>query len=149
FRGSTVVGRWQVSDASMLVTGTYLTGLSGERIELLTNGTQRFYGAAGVDYAEIANDGGVLRFRSRPDDFGRRSWVDFDPTAFRVRYGTTTESRSRLDIGLTYSVLNAPVTGIRVLSQFLPDDGTEARFHFVFANAAGDINDSVLHYVRN
>jgi glycosyl hydrolase family 16 len=147
FRGGTVVGRWQVSDATMLVTGTYLTGLSGERIELHQNGTQRFYGATGVEYAEIANDGGVLRFRSRPDAFGRRSWVDFDPTAFRVRYGTTTESRSRLDVGLTYSVLNAPVTGIRVLSQFTPDDFTESRFHFVFANAAGDINDSVLHYV--
>jgi chondroitinase B-like protein/glycosyl hydrolase family 16 len=149
FRGGTVVGRWQVSDATMLVTGTYLTGLSGERIELHQNGTQRFYGTAGVDFAEIANDGGVLRFRSRPDAFGRRSWVDFDPTAFRVRYGTTTESRSRLDIGLTYSVLNAPVTGIRVLSQYIPDDATENRFHFVIADANGDINNSTIHYRAN
>jgi hypothetical protein len=149
FRGGTVVGRWQVSDATMLVTGTYLTGLSGERIELLQNGTQRFYGATGVDYAEIANDGGIVRFRSRPDAFGRRSSVDFDPTRFAVRYGTSTESRSRFDVGLTYTVMNAPVTGIRVLSQFVPDDATSSRFHFVFANAAGDINDSVLHYIRN
>jgi hypothetical protein len=149
FQGNTVVGNWQVADASMLVTGTYLSGLNGERIQLLPNGTQRFYGAAGVDYAEIANDGGVLRFRSRPDSFGRRSWVDFDPTGLHIRYGTTSESRAKADFGLTYSVINAPVTGIRVLSQFAPDDGTASRFHFVFANASGDINDSVLHYVLN
>ncbi len=148
-QGGTVVGRWQVSDASMLVTGTYLSGLTGARINLLPNGTQRFYGDVGVEYAEIINDGAILRFRSRPDSFGRRSWVDFDPTGLNIRYGTPTESRAQANFGLTYSVLNAPVTGIRVLSQFAPHDGTAPRFHFVFANASGDINDSVIHYVRN
>jgi Glycosyl hydrolases family 16 len=148
-QGGTVVGRWQVSDASMLVTGTYLSGLTGARINLLPNGTQRFYGDAGVDYAEIVNDGAVLRFRSRPDSAGRRSWVDFDPTGLNIRYGTPGESRAQANFGLTYSVLNAPVTGIRILSQFPPHDATAPRFHFVFADANGDINDSVIHYVRN
>ena len=148
-RGNTVVGRWQVADASMLVTGTYLSGLTGERIEIHPNGTMRIYGATGVEYGELANVGGIWRATSRPDPNGRRSAVDFDPTGFRATYGTSTVVRSRFDVGLTYSVMNAPVTGIRVLSHLTPDDGSASRFHFVFANASGDINDTVLHYVLN
>lgn len=147
FRGNTVVGRWQVSDASMLVTGTYLSGLEGSRIEIHPNGTLRIYDDVGVDYGELANEGGIWRAISRPDANGRRSRVDFDPTGLRARYGTNSQVRSQLDVGLTYGVLNAPVTGIRVWSHLDPDDGTESRFHWVFANANGDINNSTLHYV--
>jgi hypothetical protein len=149
YRNNTVVGRWQVSDASMLVTGNFLTDLEGERLELLSNGTMRIYGATGVDYGELANEGGIWRAISRPDANGRRSRIDFDPTGLRARYGTSTQVRSQLDVGLTYAVLNAPVTGIRIWSHLAPDDGTASRFHFVIANAAGDLNDTVLHYQRN
>ena len=147
YAGNTVVGRWQVSDASMLVTGTYLSGLNGERINILPDGTMHIFGAVGVDSAKIRNDGGIVRMESRADSAGRRSFVDFDPTGLNVKYGSPTQVRSMLNVGLTYGVLNAPVTGIRVWRQYTPTDNSEPRFHFVMANASGDINDSVLHYV--
>lgn len=148
FQSGTVVGHWQVSDASVLVTGTYRSGLTGERINILPSGTIRIYGATGVDYGELANAAGAWVATSRPDSFGRRSRIDFAPEGLTIRYGTGgAGTRTTASFGLTYGVLNAPVTGIRVLTQFAPDDGTQNRFHFVHANANGDINDSTLHYV--
>jgi len=45
-----------VATATMLVTGTYQSGLSGERINILPDGTQRFYGPTGTAYCEFRNE---------------------------------------------------------------------------------------------
>jgi hypothetical protein len=149
YQGNTVVGRWQVADASMLVTGTYLSGLSGERINILPDGSFRMYGAAGIDYASIENAGGVVRMRSRADSAGRRAYVDYDPTGFRAYYGTVGgQIRSLFYCEQTYGVINAPVTGIRIYRHIAPTDGTTPRMHFVTSTATGDDSASIVHYER-
>lgn len=132
-----------------LLTGTFRTGLVGERINVLPNGTLRIFGASGTDYGEIANEGGSWRARSRADAAGNRSVIYFSPSNLTVVYGNSSTVYSRFDSGITYGVLNAPVTGVRVWTQHTPTDGTANRFHFVHATNSGDINDSVMHYVLN
>jgi hypothetical protein len=151
--GTTLFAELNLGTETMLMTGTYRSGLTGERIHMLPDGTLRIWGSSGTDYGQLINDGGIWSGISRVDGSGRRSRVDFAPDGLHIKYGTisqagvVTQTRSQADFGLTYTVLNAPVTGIRVWTQFAPNDGTENRFHFVFANANGDINDSTLHYV--
>jgi hypothetical protein len=153
--GTTLFAELDLASETMLVEGEYRTGLTGERLRLLRDGTMRIYGSSGTDYGELANEGGVWRARSRADANGRRSQIDFDPTGMRVRYGTATltgsmtQTRTQLDVGLTYGVINAPVTGVRVWTQYSPSDGTQNRFHFVTANSGGDIERGTLHYRLN
>lgn len=68
--GTTKVAELNITGETMLMTGTYQSGLSGERIYLLTDGTQRFYGPSGTDFCEIRNEAAsgpqaepFLRFR--------------------------------------------------------------------------------------
>jgi hypothetical protein len=153
--GTTLFAELNLATETMLMTGTYRSGLTNERIFILPDGTLRIWGSAGADYGQLVNDGGMWSGISRADGSGRRSRVDFAPDGLHIKYGTisqtgvVTQTRSQADFGLTYTVLNAPVTGIRVWTQFAPSDGTENRFHFVHADSSGDISDSVLHYVRN
>lgn len=132
---------------NLTATGKWTTGFSGERVEILTDGTQRFYGT-GSDYAEIRNEVGILRFLSRADGSGRRSWIDFDPTGLNVYYGTVGGTiRSSFSSGQLYGILTAPVLGARVDTRF--NDGSSNRFFFVHSNnglPSGDYGDSVLHY---
>lgn len=132
-----------------LMTGTYRSGLVGERINILPDGTLRIFGASGTDYGEIANEGGAWRARSRADAAGNRSVIYFNPSNLTAVYGNSSTVYSRFDTGITYGVFNAPVTGIRVWTQHAPTDGTENRFHMVHATSSGDLNDTVLHYIRN
>lgn len=144
--GSTLWAELNVTTETMLVTGTIQTGLTGARIRILPDGTQRFYGSTGTDYAEIYNDSAVLRFRSRADGSGRRSYVNFDPTGFQATYTDPGGNISQFDLGLTYGVINSPVPGIRIWRQYAPGDGTQNRFHFVMASDTGDDANSVIHY---
>ncbi|MGH8967911.1 MAG: hypothetical protein ACRDXB_21675, partial [Actinomycetes bacterium] len=153
--GTTLFAELNLATETMLMTGTYRSGLTNERIYIQSDGTLRIWGSSGADYGQLINDGGMWSGISRADGTGRRSRVDFAPDGLHIKYGTisqtgvVTQTRSQADFGLTYTVLNAPVTGIRVWTQFAPSDGTSNRFHFVHANSSGDIADSVLHYVRN
>lgn len=144
---STLFAELNIPTASMLVTGEFRTGLSGERLQLLQDGTMRWYPAAGSDYAEMYNDGAVLRFRSRPDSSNRRSYVHMNPAGFQCTYTTSAGANiSQFDLGITYGVINAPVTGIRLYRQTTPADGTQTRFHMLMASASGDDSASVIHY---
>lgn len=148
--GTTPFAQLNIATRTMLVQGEYRSGTSGERIRILSDGTQRIYGASGTDFGELANDGGAWVATSRADGSGRRSTVRFEPSQLVVQYGTPGGTvRSQLVCGLTYAVMAAPVCGIRILANINPTDGTENRFHFV-ASTTGDpdddIGDSVLHY---
>lgn len=145
--GTTKVAELNITGETMLMTGTYQSGISGERINLLPDGTMRVYGASGSDYAQIANDGGIVHFTSRADGSGRRSYVNFDPDGFSAQYGSSVSSWiSRFDLGLTYGVINSPVCGIRIYRNVSPADGSANRFHMLTANGVGsDDGNSVLH----
>jgi hypothetical protein len=89
---------------------------------------------------------------SRADLSGHRSRIDFATDGLHIKYGSISQTgvvsqvRTQADFGLTYGVINAPVTGIRVWTQFAPSDGTANRFHMVTADSGGDIDRSVLHF---
>jgi hypothetical protein len=146
----TMTVRLQTSDGSALVTGTYQSGLTGERVNILPDGTFRIYPSTGTDYAQMSNTGGTFRFRSIADGSGRRSYVDLLTTGLTTYYQQSDGSvRSRFFQNSTYSVLEAPVTGIRVYNGLTPTDGSTKRFHFVFTtttDSSGDIGTSALHY---
>lgn len=137
----------------LTAVGTYRSGITGERVEILPDGTMRMYGATGTDYAQMANDGGIVRFQSRADASNRRTFTELNPSGFAAYYGTTagayTSARSGLDTGATYTVVRAPVCGSRVLTQFTPDDSTDHRVFIVFANASGDLGPSVWHFMND
>lgn len=145
--GNVLFAELNVATETMLVTGKIRTGLPGvERIEALQDGTLRFYPPSGTDYASLNNNGGVLQMTSMADGSGRRAYGFYNPSGFTFAYGTSSVYRSRLDVGLTYAVMAAPVTGIRIYDNLAPADGTDNRFHLLAANASGDINGSVWHY---
>lgn len=77
--GTTLVAQLNITGETMLMTGTYQSGLTGERIHLLTDGTMRFWGPSGTDFCEIRNEAAsgpqaepFLRFRG----FGNNSTTD-------------------------------------------------------------------------
>ncbi|RTL65901.1 MAG: hypothetical protein EKK42_20360 [Pseudonocardiaceae bacterium] len=146
----TIFAQLNIAASTILVTGTYQSGLTGERINILPDGTMRIYGASGTDYAQMANAGGIVRFRSRADTNSRRSFVDLNPSGMSVYYGIEGGATySGLECGRTFGVIRAPVLGARVLSQYAAEDGTGNRFFFtVSTNGApsGDQGPSVLHY---
>lgn len=61
--GSTLIGEWRTSDGSMLVTGTYRSALSGERIHIDPDGSLRFYPASGTNYSRIMNESNDIVWR--------------------------------------------------------------------------------------
>lgn len=148
--GTTKFAELAIAAETMTVTGTYQSGLSGERIRILPDGTFQLYGATTADYAEIANVGGIVRMRSRADPNGRRSYVDFDPTGLSAYYGVAGGTvRSSFLTGLTYGVLTAGAVGFRVDRRFAPSDGTDWRVFLTNSTngtPSGDVGASVLHY---
>lgn len=146
--GTTVFAELDVATETMLMTGTYLSALTAERIRLDPDGSIRWYGASGSDYASIANNGANLLFQSRADGSGRRSYIEFTGSGLSVSWGTSSTRYSGLDSGRTFGVIRAPVTGARVLTQHTTGDGTEHRWFIVQSDSGGDIGQSVMHVMR-
>jgi hypothetical protein len=76
YQGNTVVGRWQVADASMLVTGTYLSALTGKRINILPTGTIIMYPPAGTNFGFIENLDGDIRISGQVNQDQRAGYSD-------------------------------------------------------------------------
>jgi hypothetical protein len=136
------------ANQTITAVGTFRTGLTGERLWIERDGSARWYGAQGTDYAALLNEDGILRAKSRAHTSGRRSVVDFNPNGVKAWYGMPGAERSKLDLGMTYGVITAPVTGVRLWRHIAPDDGTTPRWHFVTATASGDDAESIVHMER-
>lgn len=142
--------RLQTSDGSALVTGTYQSGLSGTRINILPDGSQRFYGSSGTDYGSIVNSGGVIVFTSMQDpSTGRRSRIEFNPSGLNAIYAQGSTLYSQANFGRTFGTIGAPVVGFRVYANLGAEDGTANRVFFVSSNnggPSGDLGNSVVHW---
>lgn len=85
YRGSTLVGEWRTSDGSMLVTGTYRSGLSGQRIHIDPDGTMSFYATAGANPSRIVNEGNDVVWRG-PLTSGRSGRLNVNTLGVGLNY---------------------------------------------------------------
>jgi hypothetical protein len=147
YRGSTVVGRWQVSDASVLVTGTYLSGITGRRINILPSGTMFFYPDAGVNYGFLENANGDLRLSGQVNTNNLAGYVTIDETRAALTYGTSDFSpRTRFQVDPIATAAWAPIISNRVdLTRGNPD-ALGARAFWLTFDGAGDVGPSILHW---
>ncbi|QJY46648.1 hypothetical protein [Pseudonocardia broussonetiae] len=151
YSGSTVVGRWQTSDASMLMTGTYMSALSGERINILPDGTQRFYPASGSNYSQINNFGNDLMIRGILDGNGRSGRMNVNALGAGMNFSAESEIpsdlRSEMVVFDRRARVTAPLINFEVNGKLTPPDGSFRRIAFSQTNSSGvQIASSVLEY---
>ena len=96
YQGSTVIGNWRVADASMLVTGTYQSALSGERINIFPDGTLRFYPESGTNYSQMSTVGAEVIWRGPVDSNGRSGRLNVNALGIGMNYSAESEIPSRL-----------------------------------------------------
>ena len=116
----------------------------------MPDGTLRFYGAAGIDYGEMANVGASIHWTSRKDPAGRYARVFLNPTGFVADYGTPARRIVGLSADGNYAGLAGSGTSSRIFRDIPPGDGFENRHFFVSTagteNPIGDDGPSVLYY---
>ena len=96
YQGATVVGNWNVSDASITVTGTYRSELLGERIEIHPDGTLRFYPQSGINYSQMSNVGAEVIWRGPIAADGRSGRVNVNALGVGLNYSAESEIPDRL-----------------------------------------------------
>jgi hypothetical protein len=146
YRGATVVGRWQVADASVLVTGTYQSGLSGRRINILPSGTMFFYPNAGSNYGFLENSNGDLRLSGQVNTSNYAGYVVIDETRAALTFGLSDFTpRTRFQTDPLACASWAPIISQRVDRRFGDPDGLGARWLFTNFDNSGDIGTSIVH----
>lgn len=151
FMGSTVVGRWQTSDASMLMTGTYQSALSGARINIFPDGTLRFYPSSGTNYSQIANFGNDIVWRGPTDVNGRSGRVNVNVLGVGINFSNEADVPNNLRAEVAVfdrkARITSPLLDIEIDGKFSPPDGTFRRVAFSQTNSSGvRIASSVLEY---
>jgi hypothetical protein len=96
YRGTAVVGDWNVSSGNIMVTGTYQSALSGARINIFPDGTLRFYPTSGINYSQMSNVGSDVVWRGPVDSNGRSGRVNVNVTGVGMNYSAESEIPSRL-----------------------------------------------------
>src|SRR5690606_14073965 len=66
YKGSSIVGDWKVSDGTILITGTYRSGTTGQRINIDPDGTMSFYASSGANPSRTQNQGNHIVWRAPP-----------------------------------------------------------------------------------
>ena len=141
YMGSTIVGRWQTSDASMLMTGTYQSALSGERINIFPDGTMRFYPASGTNYSQIANFGNDLVMRGVMDSNGRSGRVNINAQGAGINFSAESEIPSNLRSEMVVfdrrTRITAPFQALELNGKLASPVGGERRIQFSETNSSG------------
>jgi hypothetical protein len=148
YQGNTVVGRWQVSDASMLVTGTYLSALSGRRINILPSGTMLFYPSAGTNFGFIENLDGDLRMSGQFNQDQRAGYLLIDETRAALTYSqiaTYNKPRARFQVDPIAAASWAPIISARIDRSLGQPDSLGPRWLYTNFSASGDIGTSIVH----
>lgn len=144
-----VFAKLNIPANTILVTGTYQSALSGERINILVDGTLRFYPSVGTNYSRIANEGNDVVWRGPLDGNQRSGRVNVNTTGVGINFSAETELtslRSEVAVQDRMARVTAPVVIIRVDGRFSPPSGNR-RFTFVQTNSSGvDVGASVLNY---
>lgn len=141
YMGSTIVGRWQTSDASMLMTGTYQSALSGERINIFPDGTMRFYPVSGTNYSQLANFGNDLVMRGVMDGNSRSGRLNVNAQGAGMNFSAESEIPSDLRAEMAVfdrrARTTAPLISIVLDGKLSPADGTGRRVQFSQTNSSG------------
>lgn len=130
---------------NLTAIGKWTTGTSGERVEILTDGTMRFYQSTGSNYSYIANNGTELAFRG-PSSGGDSGHLRLHGSYVAINWGPLS--------GQADASFSADAAGIQQWGRLLgmryeqryPGDGTQPRI-FMLATATNgtDIGSSVIH----
>lgn len=151
YQSTTVVGNWKTSDASILMTGTYQSALSGERINILPDGSMRFYPAAGSNYSQLTNFGNDLMLRGIQDSNSRSGRININQLGAGMNFSAESEIPnlllSEVAVFDRFAKVVAPWIQFQVNGRYAPADGSFRRLQFTQSNSSGVIlAQSVLEY---
>jgi hypothetical protein len=96
YRGTTVVGDWNVASGNITVTGTYQSALTGERINIFPDGTLRFYPQSGTNYSQMSTVGAEVIWRGPLDPNGRSGRLNVNALGVGMNYSAESEIPNRL-----------------------------------------------------
>jgi hypothetical protein len=154
FRGTDVVGRWQTTDASMLMTGVFQTGLTGERLMMFTDGTLRFYPVAGTNYSQISNFGNDVVWRGPLDANGRSGRFNVNVLGCGMNFSAETEIPNNLRSEVVCFDrrirTRAPFTSFEIDGRLSTPANDQRRIQFSQLNSSGAlITQSIVQYVMS
>lgn len=144
---SVLFAELNIPSASMLVTGEFRTGLSGERVHMLMDGTMRFYPSAGSNYSLLANNGNELYLRGPTNGSGQSGQSFYWSSGVGLAFGTYPAGlNSRLSVG-DRLISQQGVLLVNVLDgRFSQLDSQGHRVLWKATNSSGnDIGNSYLH----
>jgi hypothetical protein len=154
YRGAALVGEWKVSDGSMLVTGTYRSALSGERIHIETDGTLRFYPPSGTNYSRIANEGNDIVWRGPLDGNGYSGRVNVNMLGPGMNFSK--EENLLRTITSEFVIFDrrmrqtAPFINLNVDGRRTNPVGGKRRVQFDTTNSSGDLmGTSFVNYATS
>lgn len=141
YRGSTVVGSWNVTDGSMLITGTWRTGLTGERAEGHPDGSVRWYPQSGSNYSQIANFGNDVVWRGPLDTAGRSGRINVNALGVGLNFSAESEIPSNLRAEIAVfdrrARITSPFAAFEVNGKLDNPAGGPRRFQFSQTSASG------------
>jgi hypothetical protein len=138
-------------DGSALITGTYQSGLVGERINIFPDGTLRFYPAAGANYSQIANFSNDVVWRGPLDGNGRSGRFNVNVLGCGMNFSNESEIPNNLRAEIVVFDRNAritsPLTHFQVDGKLTTPTGERRGVLFSHTNSSGaPIGASFLYY---
>lgn len=141
YQGANVVGAWNVADASMLVTGTYQSALSGERINIFPDGTLRFYPQSGTNYSQMSTVGAEVIWRGPINADGRSGRLNVNALGVGLNYSAESEIPNNLRAEVVVldrrARITSPFIAFEVNGKLSPSDGSRRRVQFYETSSSG------------
>lgn len=141
YRGSQVVGNWNVADGSITVTGTYQSALSGERINIFPDGTLRFYPSSGTNYSQMSTVGAEVIWRGPMNSDGRSGRLNVNALGVGMNYSAESEIPNNLRAEMVVfdrrARITAPFIAFEVNGKLTPTDGSRRRVQFYETSSSG------------
>jgi hypothetical protein len=143
YRGSMVVGDWNVTSGNMLVTGTYQSALSGERINIFTDGTLRFYPQSGINYSQISNVGNDVVWRGPLDGSGRSGRINVNGLGVGINFSAESEIPNNLRAEIAVfdrrARITSPFIAFEVNGKLSTSDNSTRRVQFYQTSSSGSV----------
>ncbi|GAA0897691.1 hypothetical protein [Pseudonocardia zijingensis] len=140
YRDGNVVGNWDATDGSLLITGTYRSGLSGQRIHIDPDGTMSFFATAGANPSRIVNEGNDIVWRG-PLTSGKSGRLNVNTLGVGLNYsneGNLLDSiTSEIVLFDRRSRITAPLVALEVTQKFDSPTGNN-RLQFSMLDEDGD-----------
>ena len=146
--GITQTFHLDATTGELVATGTWRTGLAGQRAEMNPDGSIHFHGGTSDYYSEISSIGDNVFFRARtsgPDV--NQGYLYLQPDRVYIGYGVPgLLAISHVVCQGDNVELRAPIVGFRVERRFgKASDGTNPRFVFIQQDQNGNQLPSYIH----